>query len=741
MKRIIAVLVIVLMFSLPLVVADLPVLAGGSTSGAPSPTAGTINLGNGRIPKGQVFNFFNLGGRSECSTGAKSNCWEVTGETLKVYDPVAKGKKGNGKEVDINTLYLQNVGIDSNGNLKGETNMLISPDGRVLVGAASDSTIHQWILDKEGKYKDLGVFTGTVNGPITSVGTGDTRLPIIPLTGDKVSVGGISMPKEVYDNQVKNAVQSTGGTVDAQTKTITLPSQKDQTPETIKIEAKENGDSMVTHTPSVPSGQTATPRTVYTIGGVEIVQEGDRKTYDGKPYVGDINFGTGTATLHGTEGGTLEIKPQSDGKRIVTTCEATDKCEGNPRVERVVDDKGNAVVKTFDTYVTIPSSIVGQDRNGNLLWNGLMNERGELLEKNGYSYVGANGKPLPSSDPGYGKPWNRRTTEISYEGCNSNTGECSKTARYDPQTGQITGDVGAKATLEWIREQEAFRFGETEGQRAFRGAFVEQRFNFRGTAALFGWDSYGEWAQNVEKFFAANILGIEPASSFICDKFGYGLEDVPENIGVIETQSGTYQTVAHIEAEVSPGGFHPCSEEGTCPAELECHDDGFCYKMGEDKPKETFFYKITWGVTAPRDEKFTPRIDEDKQAVTFNIQLKNAQQSIYLFKNLETNVADASSLELDNGQKSSQFWNELIAEYSLYRFDKACIVWGLNKPKTLDLGCFGNPFTEECLKDIGEKCIGIADAKPSSTNDARDEIGLAQSTEERPGVYCGLNGC
>ncbi|MEK6900734.1 MAG: hypothetical protein AABX37_00145, partial [Nanoarchaeota archaeon] len=647
-------------------------------------------------------------------------------------------KKKDGKLIDIDTLYWAGVGIDANGNLQGKDNVLVSPDGRVVV----DNNNIQ-IVGANGDLKNAGTLTGTITGPISSIGDGENRLPVIPLQSDKVSVGGITMPKDVYEKQVKSVIGTTGGTVS--NGIITLPASPGQTAETIKIETHDNGDSAITHTLSVSNGQTATPRTVYTIGVVEIVQEGTgneaKITYDGKPYVGTVDFDTGTVTLHGT-GGTLEIK-NVDGKRVVTTCE-TNTCDGQPRVERVVENDGNALVRTYGENGQF-ESMQGKDKNGNILSEAtfsLDSSNNQVIDSiNHYGYVDANGNPLSPDDPRYGKPWNRRTVGIDYTNCDSTKGTCEKSARYDPQTGQITGgDKNAKAFLQEIRDDEAFRFGETAGQEAFRGAFVEQRFNFRGTAALFGWDSYGEWAQDVEKFFAANLLGIEPLSSAICDaRYGLGSDTIPQNIAVIETQSGTYQTVAHIEAEVSPGGFHPCSEEGTCPADLECHDDGFCYAADENTPKETFFYKITWGVTAPKDEKFTPRIDEDKQPVTFNIQLKSSGfsvQPIYLFKNPQTQLSDVNTLQLDNGQKSSQFWNEVIAEYSLYQFTEACIVWGVNKPKTLDRFCLG-----ECLKNVPDVCVSIEPAKPLSTNDAREDIGLAKRTEERPGEYCGLNGC
>ncbi|MEK6901738.1 MAG: hypothetical protein AABX37_05320, partial [Nanoarchaeota archaeon] len=71
MKRtMIAVFLMVLMLSLPLVLANLPKLEGATAGGAaPQPTAGTINLGNGRIPQSQVSNFFDFGSRTSCVSG------------------------------------------------------------------------------------------------------------------------------------------------------------------------------------------------------------------------------------------------------------------------------------------------------------------------------------------------------------------------------------------------------------------------------------------------------------------------------------------------------------------------------------------------------------------------------------------------------------------------------------------------------------------------------------------------
>ena len=284
-----------------------------------------------------------------------------------------------------------------------------------------------------------------------------------------------------------------------------------------------------------------------------------------------------------------------------------------------------------------------------------------------------------------------------------------------------------KAQIAQRQEAQKLKVGQTTDQIRSRNLF--QFPSIRGVVDL-GWSGYKEWMQDVDRFFAANYLGTDYWVSGICEDVGYDI-DQPAGVALIQTQSDTWQLVAHVSAEKSKAGAMPCDENAECPLDLECQNDGLCYKEGKDVPEESFFYKISWGVTAPRDEEFTAQIDEDSQPVTFNLQLKGSKD-IWLFANNNTGVADENSIGLDNGERSSQYYPELIVDYSLHDFDEICVIWGDNKPKTFD------DWSATGSKSIGNRCNTIVKAKPISVDKAK---GTSRVHADESGSYCGLNGC
>ena len=67
-------------------------------------------------------------------------------------------------------------------------------------------------------------------------------------------------------------------------------------------------------------------------------------------------------------------------------------------------------------------------------------------------------------------------------------------------------------------------------------------------------------------------------------------------------------------------------EQWICDRHQVCVDDSFCYadkdddeEADDDEPLKGYFYKITWAVSAPQDEAYTPLVDENGVAVSFNI--------------------------------------------------------------------------------------------------------------------------
>ncbi|MBI4983115.1 hypothetical protein HZC32_00520 [Candidatus Woesearchaeota archaeon] len=66
-----------------------------------------------------------------------------------------------------------------------------------------------------------------------------------------------------------------------------------------------------------------------------------------------------------------------------------------------------------------------------------------------------------------------------------------------------------------------------------------------------------------------------------------------------------------------------CSPGQVCINEVCYADKDEDGEPDSEKSLEGYFYKITWAVAAPSDEKLTPFIDENGVAVSFNIYLDN----------------------------------------------------------------------------------------------------------------------
>ncbi|MBU1622501.1 MAG: hypothetical protein KJ597_02915, partial [Nanoarchaeota archaeon] len=141
------------------------------------------------------------------------------------------------------------------------------------------------------------------------------------------------------------------------------------------------------------------------------------------------------------------------------------------------------------------------------------------------------------------------------------------------------------------------------------------------------------------------------------------------------------------------------NEVYTCHEKQVCVEDSFCYAdENEDfdpdsnEPLEGYYYKITWGVSAPSDEAFTPFLDENGVAVSFNIYLDDL--SLYKMGG----VASKGAIELNNGNSDQDF----ITHYSAQQYTQACIKWDKAPESAHTVGgelvddvCFDVEITEE----------------------------------------------
>lgn len=202
--------------------------------------------------------------------------------------------------------------------------------------------------------------------------------------------------------------------------------------------------------------------------------------------------------------------------------------------------------------------------------------------------------------------------------------------------------------------------------------------SYRGVSNLLFPDAsknWMEWANSETVQLWADLPGY--VSAEVC-----GVDDAKranqpgQAARFITTSSGTYQFVGAISAEKTAKKFPIlCSkndkDEWTCPKDLVCNDDTYCYKDKKSiRPEEGYFYKITWGVTAPSDEKFTPYVDEAGSAVKFNVYLDT---SIHLYT--RKGVTDPKQvIQLANGAHDGG----MIVRYLPTEYNQVCIRFASN---------------------------------------------------------------
>ncbi|HIH11155.1 TPA: hypothetical protein HA241_03125 [Candidatus Woesearchaeota archaeon] len=147
---------------------------------------------------------------------------------------------------------------------------------------------------------------------------------------------------------------------------------------------------------------------------------------------------------------------------------------------------------------------------------------------------------------------------------------------------------------------------------------------------------------------------------------------------MVQTVS-SYQFVGSIQAEVSPRKvpilctkeIKDEQEQFTCPADLICINNEFCATSQDATiPTSGYFYKLSWGVTAPTDEKSTPFIDEEGNAVKLNLRLEDENgATVFFYK--RANQQNENTIKLRNGDHDGN----THAFYSPTRYVEACIIF------------------------------------------------------------------
>ncbi len=239
-----------------------------------------------------------------------------------------------------------------------------------------------------------------------------------------------------------------------------------------------------------------------------------------------------------------------------------------------------------------------------------------------------------------------------------------------------------------------FLAGKTKATEYFRlgAAFSQRAGRYRGISNTLFPDATQKFvnAQSHEFFDTMTRLTTDsPLPAAICKRDDALRARSPgQSSRTVRTLSNTYQFVGSIQGEKSPvdGGANVpirCSENldpeadedemYICPEDLYCNDQVFCYSDPNEftQPALGYYYKLTWGVSAPSDERFTPYVDENNVSVKFNIQLRLQGGTEFLYKRLSDGLATTSHFQLAGGASDGQ----TIVFYNPKNYQDACILF------------------------------------------------------------------
>ncbi len=218
-------------------------------------------------------------------------------------------------------------------------------------------------------------------------------------------------------------------------------------------------------------------------------------------------------------------------------------------------------------------------------------------------------------------------------------------------------------------------------------------------------------------FMSAELCGADEAKRSSVPGQGYSF---------VRTQSGTYQFVGSIQAEKSltttpllcmPNEDPEAEEEFVCSSKLLCREDQYCYENEDaEEPAQGYFYKITWGISAPADEAYTPFIDEDGKAVRFNLLLSGPGGQKWIFKRAD--AMGARVLALENGASDGG----TIVRFLKEDYNRVCVIFD---PAESIIDYFGEAVSEICadfvasnkgVVEYGSAAAGSGGATPPVTS-------------------------
>lgn len=640
-------------------VYGMPKLSGSTSKGDSKADNSdkTIELNDGfRQEKGNILNFIN---KNERKKVGEKDVWYVKDKKVIYVDSEGKEHSGSGLDnLKIKNFWHKDVGVDSHGNVYDKSGNLYSDNGLVKISKSE--------------------IPGTLDGKVTSVG----GQPVIPLKNDQYSIGkgkgSTILDKKTYDSLKSTSPKTfdvaTNGILewkDSKGKKYYLSVSEDKGMR--EIHSDFDGKTEKTWTTSVGVCKTGCKESDGWEGTSGVLKKGDREIRSSISEDGKI----------------IKImETDKDGTKVITKTEGkgeshqvSDK-KGKLQSWKVWDDKGNLVgsaetedgkVSQFNQYINgklvgvcYGSNCNGDSEGDNIIW--VTNDKF------------CKGKKSDCFDE-----------KGNHKGLWSDEDDCA---------GKECDAIDYKEKDSFLNFEGGFwdiALGKTETQRMIGSVLSTWKPGWEGLSSWWLPDVTKEWRKAASETFDKVLLADYVVPAAVCNYDELHRSKVPgESAVFIEVAPGIVQFVGSIQAEKSKEQTPMlCSPQNkTCPTGLVC-EKNFCYKdEDDDKPQFGYFYKITWGVTAPQDEKHTPYKDENGIAIKFNLQFTG--ENWWLYRG-DSGYGNKNTIELKNGDRDGG----AITHYSVKEFKEICIHFGA-PPRDVS----GGEVTSPICADFVESNVG-----------------------------------
>ena len=358
------------------------------------------------------------------------------------------------------------------------------------------------------------------------------------------------------------------------------------------------------------------------------------------------------------------VRVNKDKSREVTTY-------NNDKPERVViKDKNHDVVATSEDLDDNgdTKSLEFRDRNGNIVSICKMTNCNRETDPKKTRFDGDTvciGKRADCA-PGSSK-WIDRDTLNDPDKCAKDTHGCAKLSDADKAEAQ--GANSDKRSDEFDRDINGYFLGGQSPWPAESGFIGEVLNTFgqrRATSTLLFPETTKEWNDAASKTFDKALLATYTVPTALCGYDSAHKTQVPGSSATfIEVAPGTVQFVGSVQAEKTPEAAPMlCSSELECSVG-ECIDE-ICIE--DDEVVFGTFYKITWSVSAPADEKHTPYVDENGMAISFNVQI-DGDKKFFLYPGDTAGLR--STLRLENGASD----RDTFVTYSTNDYTEVCVIF------------------------------------------------------------------